>query len=239
MDIPNKKNRNALARSKPGTTTDYTVGYAKPPSDTRFKPGHSGNPQGRPKGQKNKTPLLNEERLKSIILQEAYRNIKVNDGNRQVSVPMAQAIVRSLAVNAAKGNTRAQRLFSEMLSATETSHKRLYDERLETAIEYKVNWERELYRRQQLGISGPDPLPHPDHITINMATGLVEINGPMTPDEKVKWDHLAKLKSDIELEIADLKLDLADPSKQEIHEVCRQELAHNLRLLALFGKKFG
>jgi hypothetical protein len=40
----------------------------------------------------------------------------INDANRQVSIPMAQAIVRSLAVNAAKGNQRAQRLFTQLLS---------------------------------------------------------------------------------------------------------------------------
>ncbi|MCC6947027.1 MAG: hypothetical protein IT539_04590 [Bradyrhizobiaceae bacterium] len=32
---------------------DYEVGYAKPPRATRFKPGQSGNPKGRPKGVRN------------------------------------------------------------------------------------------------------------------------------------------------------------------------------------------
>ncbi|MDH3581687.1 MAG: DUF5681 domain-containing protein [Hyphomicrobiales bacterium] len=31
----------------------YEVGYGKPPKDTRFKPGQSGNRKGRPKGTKN------------------------------------------------------------------------------------------------------------------------------------------------------------------------------------------
>src|SRR5438045_1355555 len=30
-------------------TTDYEVGYGKPPKSTRFKAGVSGNPKGRPK----------------------------------------------------------------------------------------------------------------------------------------------------------------------------------------------
>ena len=66
---------------------------------------------------------------------------------------MAQAIVRSLAVNAAKGNQRAQRLFTEILAATERDNKRLHDEWLETAIEYKVGWEIELDRRKRLVVS--------------------------------------------------------------------------------------
>ncbi|MEO3416468.1 DUF5681 domain-containing protein [Roseovarius sp. CAU 1744] len=59
---------------------------------------------------------------------EAYRDITVRDGARAVTIPMAQAIVRSLAVNAAKGEHRAQRLFAEMLATTERQNKQLADE---------------------------------------------------------------------------------------------------------------
>jgi len=37
----------------PKTRRDYEVGYGKPPRDTRFKEGQSGNPRGRPPGLKN------------------------------------------------------------------------------------------------------------------------------------------------------------------------------------------
>lgn len=29
--------------------SDFPIGYKKPPHETRFKPGQSGNPSGRPK----------------------------------------------------------------------------------------------------------------------------------------------------------------------------------------------
>lgn len=32
---------------------DYEVGYKRPPKNSRFKKGQSGNPKGRPKGRKN------------------------------------------------------------------------------------------------------------------------------------------------------------------------------------------
>lgn len=173
----------------------YEVGYAKPPTDTRFKPGQSGNPRGRPKGSKNKRPGLHEERLKDIILDEAYRGIAVRDGDRNVTIPMAQAIVRSMAVNAAKGQHRAQRLFSELLASTETARRMLNDRWLETAIEYKVEWDKELLRRERLGITDlPEPLPHPDHVEIDFIEGTARVICPSTKEEKAAVDDLIAKK---------------------------------------------
>ena len=52
--------------AEPSGDTSTSVGYGRPPATTRFKPGKSGNPRGRPKGARNKMPALNEERLKDI-----------------------------------------------------------------------------------------------------------------------------------------------------------------------------
>jgi hypothetical protein len=39
---------------------DYAVGYGKPPVETRFQKGQSGNPEGRPRGTKKLVTLLAE-----------------------------------------------------------------------------------------------------------------------------------------------------------------------------------
>ena len=117
----------------PGAFCD--IGYGRPPKQTQFTSGKSCNHSGRPKGAKNKRPALNEERLKEIVLDEAYCDISVRDGNQNVSMPMAQAIMRALAVNTAKGQHRAQRLCAEMLSTTERQNKQLADEWLNTAMD--------------------------------------------------------------------------------------------------------
>jgi len=41
----------------------------------------------------------------------------------------------------------------------------------------------ELENRERLGTTGPAPLPHPDHIHIDMRTGDVVFTGPLTREE--------------------------------------------------------
>jgi hypothetical protein len=50
----------------------------------------------------------------------------------------------------AKGNPRSQRMFIELLQSIERENKAHYDQYVQTCIEYKVNWERELKRRERL-----------------------------------------------------------------------------------------
>ena len=101
-----------------------TVGYGHPPEAHRFTPGQSGNPRGRPKGATSRAPAQPPDRLTQIVLDEASRQIPVRDGDRTVTVSMAQAIIRRLAVDAVRGEPRAQRLFTEMLAISEDEAQR-------------------------------------------------------------------------------------------------------------------
>ena len=193
---------------------DYEVGFGKPPKETRFKKGQSGNPNGRPKGAKTKRPKAYEERLKNIIYNEAYRNVPVHEEHGIVHIPLAQAIVRSTAVKGAKGDPRSQKLFLEMLNAAEKADMALYRKHQEVWITYKSRWEEELERRERLGTTGPEPLPHPDQIIVDWKTGEVTIWGPLTRKGKEQFDMMIKLETKINLLKEELE-ETTDPGRIE------------------------
>ncbi len=217
----------------------YEVGYGKPPEDTRFKPGQSGNSHGRPKGAKNRSnriPALNEERMKTVVLEEAYRMIGVRDGDRLIEIPIIQAMIRSVALNAAKGNPRSQRMFIELLQWVEREDKALYDQYLQAGIEYKVEWGCELKRRERLGINEPDPIPHPDDIDINWNTGAVEFRGPMTRQEKIKWDRALEIKAEVDAYIEELEADIRKrPKDKKLRAILARQRKFNAMLTEVIG----
>lgn len=200
--------RRLKGRPGPGS---YEVGYARPPAATRFKPGQSGHPKGRPKGSKGRQPALHEERLKDIVLNEASREITVRDRDRNVTVPMTQAIVRAMAVNAAKGQHRAQRLFSEMLATVARQNKARYDDWMETAITQKIEWAQD-----RVGARAGAPRASWDHGSATAAAaprsrqgrlreGTARIAGPATKEEKALYDWQIQRRADFEEELGELR----------------------------------
>jgi hypothetical protein len=77
---------------------DYDVGYGKPPENTQFKPGHSGNSKGRPKGAKN---------LKTIVQQEAYDTITIKEGGKSSKVAKVVALIKSTMNKGIQGDPKA------------------------------------------------------------------------------------------------------------------------------------
>lgn len=74
------------------------VGYRKPPAKTRFKPGQSGNLNGRPKVSVN---------LKTDLRSELSEKIRIREGERSLKVSKQRAMLKALVAKALKGDARA------------------------------------------------------------------------------------------------------------------------------------
>jgi len=90
----------------------YEVGYGKPPVHTRFRKGVSGNPRG---GSRAQTAA----RARALELKEAYRLVTVREGDKVMSLPAIQAVMRSQIALAVKGNGPAQRSMIAAIHALE------------------------------------------------------------------------------------------------------------------------
>jgi hypothetical protein len=95
----------------PKTRRDYEVGYGKPPRDTRFKEGQSGNPRGRPPGLKNLKTLLSEALNEPVVVAE-------NGGHRKIT--KRQAIITQLVNRSATADLRAIKILLDMLRDIES-----------------------------------------------------------------------------------------------------------------------
>lgn len=80
---------------------NYEVGDRRPPKHSRFKPGVSGNPRGRPKGSVN---------LRTKVTQQLRETVTVNRSGRSVKMPKADLIARQIVDAAAKGDLKAAML---------------------------------------------------------------------------------------------------------------------------------
>lgn len=88
----------------------YEVGYAKPPKQTRFKKGESGNPKGRPRGAKNIAALFTKALKERVIITE---------NGRRRSVSKQEALVKHLVNKALSGDRRLLQLLLDEVHAIE------------------------------------------------------------------------------------------------------------------------
>ena len=99
----------------PKKTSPYKVGYGRPPFETRFIAGVSGNPRGRPRG------ALNVRTTLTRILSE---KVLVSQNGTKKSVTKFEAAMTKLAHKAIEGDMRAtSQICGLMLSAEEQADK--------------------------------------------------------------------------------------------------------------------
>src|SRR5208283_358917 len=86
------------------------IGYRRPPIRTRFRPGQSGNPRGRPKGARN---------LSSVVAAALSERVSVNENGRRRRITKLEAAIKQLVNRAASGEQRATQLLLVLAQANE------------------------------------------------------------------------------------------------------------------------
>lgn len=89
------------------------AGYGKPPEHSRFKPGQSGNPKGRPKGKISLAQLFQKQLEGKMV---------VTIGGRQKTMSRREALIMSIVSDALKGKDKIRKQVLDLLLAFETQH---------------------------------------------------------------------------------------------------------------------
>ena len=97
-DNNDRRSDSASAADPEALEQEYKVGPGSPPKEFQYKPGQSGNPNGRPKGQ----PTASE-----IFAREAARVVRMKVGDKIESISKLEAVFRTLFNIALAGDQRA------------------------------------------------------------------------------------------------------------------------------------
>jgi Family of unknown function (DUF5681) len=89
---------------------DNKVGYGKPPKETRFKKGQSGNPRGRPRA---------TEDLKMLVGKVLDEKVVITEKGRSRTISMFEAVIKQLVRRSAQGDYRATRDLLELVQEFE------------------------------------------------------------------------------------------------------------------------
>ena len=98
--------RMAVSKRKASAPSDYAVGYGRPPKETQFQPGKSGNPNGRRRGSRSVGAVLND----------VFRQmIQVTENGKTRRVAALEAMACRLRNDALRGDAKAIKLSIELL----------------------------------------------------------------------------------------------------------------------------
>jgi Family of unknown function (DUF5681) len=131
------KNDKADRKSNSAPAPTYKVGNKKPPLQTRFKPGQSGNPSGRPKGRSN---------FRTTVLKEFRKSTPATINGKPIKVTNEDLFARSLIKDAITKGPQSKVLMLNILSQQEAHEAAEAEARKKAAVAEpvrKFDWTEE------------------------------------------------------------------------------------------------
>ena len=89
---------NSKPRELQCAESPLSVGYGNPPTETRFKKGTSGNPNGRPKGSRN---------VAAVFAKTLREKVVINEHGQRKTISKLEAAIKQFVNKAASGDLRA------------------------------------------------------------------------------------------------------------------------------------
>lgn len=180
----------------------YPVGFAKPPRETQFRKGQSGNPRGRPrKAPPVQAENLTESKLETYLRKILNRKFTVTDGSGQRAISGVEALLQAQFQSAMKGNPHAQRAFLQAtaeLERRDEARKLRKEQEAREHFELIKRWRSILIKKweeaEKLGNEPDDPWPHPEDILINEREQTYRIRGPINEGMVPYYDYLLTLR---------------------------------------------
>ena len=130
---------------------DYEVGYGRPPKGTRFQPGRSGNPGGRPRNSLN---------LKTTFQQVMSEPVTVIKNGVRTRVTSFAAVSHKVQQQALEGNVPSQRTYfscAERFGEDESTSTQEHEDR---RVQQKL-YADYIKRRKRLAATEPAPAAEP------------------------------------------------------------------------------
>lgn len=159
----------------------YDVGYCKPPKNSWFLPGTSGNPKGRPKGSKNKPK---DSKLTDILRDELFCETESELRGEKQSV--VRVVTQMLIDSALDGNFRAQQWVISASHAVEVADAAEQEADYQYAKAYKEKYGGVLFRDETLEL-----IPNPDKIFLDHRHRRALFLGPRNAEEKAEFEDIA------------------------------------------------